>query len=186
MYRALCATTEAGGGAELRPRLAGRWRICVQARIRPGRASAMRCIAATRHGSPLRGTRKLTEKPQICLMPSLKAPFKPFPWNSVSGEARFRVRWMRRRCNASQGLGDGGGHACMGRRNPLPVGRRWRPAATAASVVARSAPLLPTLPSSQKRKQLCVHTRGQQRCWLIIYANNSSWSGEGGFEERVR
>ena len=25
----------------------------------------------------------------------------------------------------------------MGRRNPLPVGRRWRPAATAASVVPR-------------------------------------------------
>ncbi len=33
-----------------------------------GHAYAMRCIAATRHGNPLRGTRKNTENPQIGLI----------------------------------------------------------------------------------------------------------------------
>ena len=55
---ALRANWEACGGAELRPRPASRRRIRVQARIRPRPASAMRCIAATRLGNPLRGERK--------------------------------------------------------------------------------------------------------------------------------
>ncbi len=44
-----------------------------------GPASAMRCIAATRHGSPLRGTRKFTENPMFaCANPygSLQAFFR--------------------------------------------------------------------------------------------------------------
>ena len=58
-----------------------------------GRASAMRCIAANRHGSPLRGTRNFTERPHVCLRPGLKAPFKPF---SVEfGVGRSPLPWSR-------------------------------------------------------------------------------------------
>ena len=58
-----------------------------------GRASAMRCIAANRHGSPLRGTRNFTERPHVCLRPGLKAPFRPF---SVGfGVGRSPLLWSR-------------------------------------------------------------------------------------------
>ena len=149
-----------GAGRCARPRKRVAARGCARARRATGgiackhasahgRASAMRCIAATRHGSPLRGTQNPTE---IGLTNSLRlihqstmGLFREFP--CPAGTAGFCVRWKRRRCAASQGQEDSGGHACMGRRNPLPAGRQRRPAATAASVVARSAPHLHHRPS---------------------------------------
>ncbi len=52
-------------------------------------AYAMLCIAATRHGSPLCGTRNFTETPQVCLIPSLKAPLKPFSVGFCVGRSPF-------------------------------------------------------------------------------------------------
>ena len=54
-----------------------------------GHASAMRCIAANRHGSPLCGTRNFTEKPHVCLRPGLKAPLRPFSVGFCVGRSPF-------------------------------------------------------------------------------------------------
>ena len=43
-----------------------------------GHASAMRCVAANRHGSPLRGTQNFTEKPHIGLMHSQENSLQAF------------------------------------------------------------------------------------------------------------
>ena len=92
--RALRPTTEAGGGAGCsRARRAVGEFACKHASAL-GSASAMRCIAATRHGNPLRGTRNHTEK---CLngviMPSFQTTMWPrgFRGNAVGERAFFNV-----------------------------------------------------------------------------------------------
>ncbi len=95
----------------------------------------MRCIAATRHGNRFADTESHGNGLNSVMLTKLQAIWdfsvifrvgqRPLPCPlEAAAMQRIARAW------------DGGGHACIGRRNAKPEGRQRRRAATAASVVA--------------------------------------------------
>ena len=108
--------------------------------LSPSPDTEARC---TGHGKSLKSSHQILQLQTLHsnsqTPPLLHSP-TPIPCRpkavSVSGAARFRVRW-RRRCIASQGPGFAAAMLAWGGAITDTQGHHWWPAATAASVVAR-------------------------------------------------
>ena len=160
---ALRATWETGGGARLRPRPAGRWRICVQARIRPRPRLS---DALHRHPiwKPASRDRKshgkgLKVSLSSELQPALGLPVKPSNCQTRQGLSKIS-------CPA----GTAGFPIRRGEESPFRAGARsWRragnlftrPPAGPRPKPSKTAPRLAGFPGRAKRKQPEARRRGE-------------------------
>ena len=165
-----------GAGRCARPRKRVAARGCARARRATGgiackhasahgHASAMRCIAATRHGSPLRGTLNPTEigltNSQWATHQADMGPFREF--SCPAGTAGFRVRRGEEALKGlGRWLGGGRGTCSPDRQRGRAPSRRRRPLAQPVSQGRAKRPLCFSAPLP-----LCVKIL---LCWVQVSA----------------